>query len=336
MSEKTNLRRIAYAALLVVLCLPILSLLGCGVGCPDEPNLPPVSSERFDEEVWRDPPLEYHPYVRWWWPGGAVDKKGIQREMDLFQQAGFGGVELQAYLLGLTPGEINDDADVRTVGTSGFFKKVRIAAEEAYTRNMSFDFTLESGWPSGGPFISSAPERQLLMSEINVSGPVLYQGPLPALEPPGYYNVVNSIMDVLGPFDTDAELVAVTAARVADNTSKPPALDSFTDITDKSHEGNLSWQVPSGTWKVFAFYQNRTGHHPAGAAYPGEANSSPVADHLDPAGAQEFIDGFADPMLAELGCYAPATIFLDSFEMVGELPWTPSFLQRFQDRKSVV
>ena len=338
-SERTTprinatLRRIAYAAAILILCLPMLGLLGCSAGCPEKVDLPPVSQETFDEDVWRDPPTYYHPYVRWWWPGGAVDKKGIQREMDLFQEAGFGGVELQAYLLGLTPREISADPDVRTVGTSGFFKKVRIAAEEAYKRNMSFDFTLESGWPSGSPSVSSAPERQLLMSLINVSGPSLYQGPLPPLEPPGYYDIVNSIMGVLAPFDTDAELVAVTAARVADDASAPPTLDSLTDITGMVQDGTISWQVPAGTWKIFAFYRNRTGHHPAGAAYPGEANDSPVADHLDPAGAQAFIEGFADPLIETLGCYAPDAIFLDSFEMVGELPWTPSFLQRFQQMK---
>ncbi len=327
------MKMVTSVAFLLILCLPMLSLLGCGAKCPQESNLPPASLERFDEDVWNDPPKYYHPYMRWWWPGGAVDKERIQHEMDLFLEAGFGGVELQAYLLGLTPQEINDDPDVRTVGTTGFFKKVRIAAEEAYKRDMSFDFTLESGWPSGGPFISSAPEQQLLMSELNVSGPALYEGTLPPLEPPGYYDIVNSIMGVLGPFDTDAELVAVTAARVVDNTTVPPPLDSFTDITSMVHNDNISWQVPSGTWKIFAFYRNRTGHHPAGAAYPGEANASPVADHLDPMGAQEFIEGFADPMLATLGCYAPDTIFLDSFEMVGELPWTPLFLQRFQEMK---
>ena len=333
MIKKANFKRIVYVTLILLICFPIFSPFGCGGKSPQASNLIPVSNNSFNEDIWRDPPLEYHPYVRWWWPGGAVDKKGIQREMDLFQEAGFGGVELQAYLLGLTPIEINSDANVSTVGTSGFFEKVRIAAEEASKRNMSFDFTLESGWPSGGPFVSSAPERQLLMSELDVSGSALYEGPLPPLEPPDYYEPVNGIMGVLGPFDTDAELIAVTAARVVTNASGSVTLDSCIDITNKSHEGNLRWKVPSGTWKIFAFYQNRTGHHPVGAAYPGPANFSQVADHLDPAGAQEVIDGFADPLLSALGSYAPDAIFLDSFEMVGELPWTPSFLQRFQQIK---
>jgi hypothetical protein len=140
-------------------------------------------------------------------------------------------------------------------------------------------------------------------------------------------------MDVLGPFDADAELIAVTAARVADNKSIPVTLDSFIDITSMASNGTLSWTVPEGDWKIFAFYQDRTSHLPAGAAYPGSANSSLVADHLDAAGAQEIIDGLGQPMLDVLGCYAPETVFIDSFEMVGDLPWTLSFLQSFQQLK---
>src|SRR4030042_745488 len=166
MRKKPSLRSLAYLAAILILCLPMLSLLGCGGECPEEADLPPVSQETFDEDVWRAPPTYYHPYVRWWWPGGAVEADEIQREMGLFLDAGFGGVEVQAFLHGLTPQEIDDDSNVRTVGTAGFFKKLRVVAEEADKRNMSFDFTLESGWPSGGPFISRAPERALARGEL--------------------------------------------------------------------------------------------------------------------------------------------------------------------------
>lgn len=339
MIGKAAFQRIVYLTLLFLLCFPIFSLSGCGGSgsssnvCPQVSKQPQAINNSFDEAIWRDPSIYYHPYVRWWWPGGAVEKEEIQREMDLFHEAGFGGVEVQAFLFGLAPGEIEGDADVRTVGTSVFFNKVRTAAEEAYARNMSLSFTMGSGWPGGGPFISNAPERQLLMSEIDVSGPAVYEGPLPPVEQPNYYDIVNSIMDVLGPFDADAELIAVTAARVADNKSIPVKLGSFTDITGVTSNGTISWTVPEGNWKIFAFYQDRTSHLPAGAAYPGSANASLVADHLDAAGAQEIIDGLGEPMLAALGCYAPDTVFVDSFEMVGELPWTPSFLQSFQQVK---
>src|ERR1700723_3728487 len=71
----------------------------------------------FDPDSFATPPTANRPYVRWWWPGGAVDDAEIGRELVLLQQAGFGGVEIQPLLLGLTPAEIAADPNVRTVGT---------------------------------------------------------------------------------------------------------------------------------------------------------------------------------------------------------------------------
>ncbi len=317
-------------ALLVVLCLSILIPLGCGGGGVAPPT---PSADVFDEEIWRDPPVEFYPCVRWWWPGGAVDEAELKREVALFRDAGFGGVEIQPYLLGFTPDEIENDPDICTVGTEDFFQKVSIAAAEADKNGMVFDFTLGSGWSGGGPFVTDAPETQLLMSSIDIEGPASYEGPLPPVEPPSYRQIVNAVIGFLSPFDEDAELVAVVAARVVDNSSSPPVLDSFTDITNSVQDGSLSWQVPGGRWRIFAFYRNGTGHQPVGGAYAGHANDSLIADHLDAAGAQELIEGYARPLLEATGDHPPDAVFVDSFEMVGQLPWTPSLLERFQQAK---
>jgi hypothetical protein len=315
--------------LLAVLLVSILVPLGCGGGvAPPEP-----SANVFDEEIWRNPPREFYPYVRWWWPGGAVEDAEFKRELALFRDAGFGGVEIQPFLLGFTPAELEGDLDISTVGTEDFLRKVSVAAAEADKRGMAFDFTLGSGWSGGGPFVSGAPETQLLMSSILVEGPQSYEGPLPPVEPPSYRQIVNAVIGFLSPFDEDAELVAVVAARVVNSSSSPPVLDSFTDITGSVQDGSLSWQVPGGTWRIFALYRNDTGHQPVGGAYAGNANDSLVADHLNTAGAQELIGGYARPLLEATGDHPPDAVFVDSFEMVGELPWTESFLERFQQIK---
>jgi hypothetical protein len=335
MAENIDRRvKISLGLLLAALCLAPIASLGCVGDGPSvvEPT-PTPTYDTFDEEAFSDPPLAYYPYVRWWWPGGAVEQGELRREIALFKDAGFSGLEVQAYRFGLTVGEIENDRDVLTVATNDFFDKMRIVGEEADRLGMAFAFTLGSGWPSGGPFVSDDPERQLLVSSLNVSGPGQYDGPLPPVEQPGYWDIVTDIMDVLGTFDEDADLVTATAARVVDDAVEPIVLDSFTDITSSVAGDTLSWQVPDGEWTVFAFYENRTTHKPAGAAYPPPADGALVADHLDPAGAEELIEGFAAPLLEACGDHPPDTVFVDSFEMVGELPWTPSFLDRFQQSK---
>ncbi|NQT74145.1 MAG: hypothetical protein HQ553_15485 [Chloroflexi bacterium] len=321
-----------FSILIIMLCLTMITAPGCGDG--DNETATDSSPEvGFDEALWNDPPTEYWPYVRWWWPGGAVDSEELKIEMVLLKGIGVGGVEVQAFQFGFTPMEIENDPAIRSVGTPEFFQKIRIVAEEADRLGMTFDFTLGSGWSSGGPFVSEAPERQLLMSSLDVNGPGSYEGTIPTAEPAEYRNIINNIIDALGPFDTNVDLIAVTAARIVDDTSEPPTLHSFQDITSFVQDDILKWDVPEGNWKIFAFYQNRTNHHPVGSAYSGSEDDALIMDHLDEAGIQEVIDGFAVPLLEACGEYAPQAVFVDSFEMVGELPWTTFLLETFRDLK---
>ena len=331
MIMKSNVS-VLFSILVIMLCLTMITVPGCGDGDTETATASPPEMG-FNEALFGDPPIEYWPYVRWWWPGGAVDSEELKREMALLKGIGVGGVEVQPFHFGFTPQEIENDPAIRSVGTPEFFQKIRIVAEEADRLGMAFDFTLGSGWSSGGPFISEAPERQLLMSSLDVSGPGSYEGTIPKAEPAEYRNIINSIIDALGPFDTEVDLAAMTAARVVDDTSESPALDSFQDITSLVQGDSLQWDVPEGNWKIFAFYQNRTNHHPVGAAYPGLEDDALIMDHFDVAGIQEMIAGYAVPLLEACGEHPPDAVFVDSFEMVGELPWTPSLLETFRDMK---
>lgn len=64
--------------------------------------------EPFDFEVgrFRDPGREYGPFTRWWWPGNDVTEAELKREIEMLAAAGFAGVEIQPFVMGL-----NNDAD---------------------------------------------------------------------------------------------------------------------------------------------------------------------------------------------------------------------------------
>ena len=38
--------------------------------------------------------LQTKPWTRWWWQGSAVDKTNLTASMQLYQQAGLGGLEI--------------------------------------------------------------------------------------------------------------------------------------------------------------------------------------------------------------------------------------------------
>ena len=44
--------------------------------------------------AFENPPAEARPFVRWWWGENAVVEKEILREIDVMQQAGIAGFEI--------------------------------------------------------------------------------------------------------------------------------------------------------------------------------------------------------------------------------------------------
>ena len=64
------------------------------IAAPDDP-VEPLTNELF-----ADPPARYRPWTRWWWLGNRVDEAELRRQVAMFVEKGFGGVEIQAFSLG--------------------------------------------------------------------------------------------------------------------------------------------------------------------------------------------------------------------------------------------
>jgi hypothetical protein len=47
-----------------------------------------------DPFSWAAPTQTTHPWTRWWWMGSAVDKTNLTHQLEMFKQAGIGGVEI--------------------------------------------------------------------------------------------------------------------------------------------------------------------------------------------------------------------------------------------------
>lgn len=279
---------------------------------------------------WQNPSLEFRPYIRWWWPGNAVEAHELRRELRSLHAAGFGGVELQTLTLGITYPDLERYAkEIYGVGTPEYFANLKIVFEMAQELGLRVDLTLGSGWPSGGPFIDRHPEQQLLASSFDVGGPATIAQHLPPPQEPRYVTPTNWIIrNTLGSFDRDAQLEAVVAAKI-DGTTTPPTLTEFIDLRAYVQGENLQWEAPAGHWRIFALYRNRTQHNSVAAAFPGALTQSRVIDHLDPGGVQEYIDELGSPWLEALAPYKPQAFFVDSFELIGELPWSAQFRQTF-------
>lgn len=286
----------------------------------------------WDWGQWQHPPRAMHPYVRWWWPGNAVEADELRAELKSIHDAGFGGVELQTLTIGMRSRHLAEhEQQIYGVGTAAYFGNLKTVFEFARDLGMVVDLTLGSGWSSGGPFIDAYPEQQLLRASYDVVGPARVDRVLPLAEEPWYATPTNWIIkNTIGEFDRDLRPRAVVASRV-DESTDPPTLTDLKDIGAHAHGGRLRWEAPEGHWRIHAIYQNATAHNVAASAYPGALTRSPVIDHLGVGGVGEYIEKLGEPWLDGIAPYRPDAFFVDSFELIGELPWTTGFEQAFRE-----
>ncbi len=292
----------------------------------------PATSTALDHRQWIAPPTAARPVARWWWPGGAVDEAGIRAELRRIRAAGFGAVEVQPLLLGMSAADIAADPRIRSVGGADFTRHVATAAEEAAALGLAFDLTLGSGWPGGLPGRRDAAERQLLIASRDLRGGSILSSTLPAPEPPSYVADVQRFLDTMGPFDRDTRRVAVLAIRLSD-TGTPTHFDRVEILNDRVNGNHIEWTVPEGRWRLLCFYENRTGHSVLGGAYPGNTHDALTVDHLHTRGARALWTDYVLPVLAAAPAASVRSVFIDSFELIGELPWTQDFLAAFRARK---
>jgi hypothetical protein len=45
-------------------------------------------------KLFQNPPASAKPFVRWWWNGSCIELDELERELDVMQAAGIGGVEI--------------------------------------------------------------------------------------------------------------------------------------------------------------------------------------------------------------------------------------------------
>lgn len=308
-----------------------LSLGVClALGCTTSPS-EVTEEDTFSLEVFADPPLEFGPQARWWWPGGSVDDATLGQQLEELAGLGYSAVEIQPFMATLTNADLGVDAAIRTVGEPAFLDRLRTAACKAGELGVAWDLTLGSGWSTGGPDVGDDGARQVIAAEQTLMGPAPHEGPLPTAEPPAWIEQTNAVLPAIDGFDEQTVLVQVLAAEVIDASgSGSTVLGDIIDLGANVEGDTLTWDVPPGMYRVFAIYENRTLHYPLGNAYAAPLEQARVIDHLDRRGVDGFLERQFGRWLDAVADCPPRAVFVDSFELVGELPWTTRLAERFE------
>ncbi len=302
-------------------------------GCTSSSSGDVAGDDVFSPAIFANPPTSFGPQARWWWPGGSVDDATLRDELAQLAELGYSAVEIQPFMAALTNADLREDDRIRTVGEASFLVSLGVAACAARDVGLAWDLTLGSGWSTGGPDVGDDGSRQLIAAEQTLEGPLSHVGPLPEAAPPSWIDATNRILPAIDGFDEETALVSVLAAPVIEESEDAPAvLGEVIDLGDHVDDGTLTWDVPPGVHRVFAVYENRTQHVPFGNAYAAPLEQARVIDHLDRRGVEGFLERqFAAWVDAAADC-PPRAVFIDSFELAAELPWTTAFGDAFTAR----
>ena len=136
------------------------------------------------KNAFQSPPKSARLALRWWWPGGDVSDAGLATQLKSFDDAHIGALEIQPFRSGL--GDVSGPrlARVQDYATPAFFAHVAAAAKDARRLGMDLDYTLGSGWPSGGgaAITPELAQGELRMSTLSITGPLTFDGPLPQID----------------------------------------------------------------------------------------------------------------------------------------------------------
>ena len=286
----------------------------------------------WTKSMWDDPNREYFPIIRWWWPGNAVNIDQLEKELNIFKVAGFSGVEIQTLTIGLSNAHLKkNEQNIFKVGDASFFSNLKYVFSKAKELELDVDLTLGSGWSSGGPFIKNFPAQQLVKSEIELKGPLNIEVAEPSIEDPFFANATNWVVEnTIGEFDSDLELVSISSAQIIKKDGEEKLIN-FKDISNNFDGNKLNIDIGAGKYKVFFVYQNDVSHNVLGSGYPNALENSLVIDHLYKGGIDEYLKKLGEVWLDGISPYKPRSFFVDSFELIGQLPWSDKFFEKFNE-----
>lgn len=193
----------------------------------------------------QNPSLDYAPFTRWWLPGGDITKEELKREINLFADNNFGGVEIQPMAMVFPSKGAGRSDRIMSYDTPLYYDNLKSVFEEARKRGITVDLTDGSGWPAGGAHLTEA-DNNLTLEYGMIDIP----------------NANKSTLTVPRAFRGDrptAKLITLLVAKVLRDTTpenKTFILDmkSVQNITSKIKDNKFIFTPSKGSWKAIAFW----------------------------------------------------------------------------------
>lgn len=275
---------------------------------------------------WENPPSTYRTHTRWWWPGNAVTKEGIDFQLQEMKDKGFGGVEIMSFISVFTKGNIEFNSDE-------FVAMVKYAVDKARSLGMEVTPPLVPGWNHGHALVPEADgAKTMVYFESDVDGGNV-ELKLDEMKPgAGAERNKKRRFDALVAvaLNQDGSPDTTRCLDLTDKVSGSKGLDQFTTSPDLQVRADL----PAGHWRLMAFWTALTGQKNAAE------DSSPkavIVDHLQKNAVEQYLKNSGARFAAAIGGDYGQTVdsfFGDSFEVHSSFSfWSTGLYERFEKEK---
>ena len=274
--RRAGISRRALAPVLALLAVSAaLSPARLAVGAASAPT--PDTAAFPDPFSWAAPRQTMHPWTRWWWMGSAVDKTNLTRQLEMFQKAGIGGVEICPIY-----GAHGYEDRFITYLSPQWMDMLAHTVSEAQRLGLGVDLTTGTGWPFGGPRVpTEETSGRVIFQRYEVAGGAT----LTAALPQGRLQCLHAIAD--------------------DGTQL--------ELSGKVSNGRLDWTAPPGKWRLYAVSEVNRVMAVKRAAPGGEGS---VLDPFSGAAMDHYLADI-DQHFAVYHETMPRSQFHDSYEYAG-------------------
>ncbi|MDF1575554.1 MAG: glycosyl hydrolase [Bacteroidales bacterium] len=246
-------------------------------------------------EYWPPVMKESKPWTRWWWMGSAVREAELERLLNDYASKGFGGVEI-------TPiyGVRGEESNYIDFLSPEWMEMLSLTIGAASRNQMGVDMNTGTGWPFGGPHVTSEHAAKRLR----------------------FYSLERAAGDSIQSF------IKGFASKQGET------LLALSGISESGERLNLLQQqakpggFDNGVWTLYAATQENTGQLVKRAAPGGEG---PVFNHFSRAATEQYLDRFDAAMQGinpGIRCF-----FNDSYEL-GYASSTDDLFETFKRRKA--
>lgn len=270
-------------------------------------------------ELFKNPGIQYRPYVRWWWNGDKVEKDELIRELRLMKEAGIGGVEINPIKF---PSRTDDMGKPSLQWLSPEWCDMLMATfAEAKALGMTCDLIVGSGWPFGAEYLVGEERSQIVVigikklegaQEYEVSEYDLFREADPAISAPYSGRTMTILSLKLVPAEVNS-------------------MEEVKDLSSLIGQKVMRISIPEGKHVLYALVKIDSFMEVINGA-PGA--NGPVLNHYNEAAVKKYLNHMSDSIQKRTGPLSQhiRAFFTDSMELEGS-NWSADMLDEFRKRR---